>query len=72
MCVLSRVQLFVASWTIVPPPPGSSVHETFDTRILQWWSLPTLADLSDLEIEPSLASPALASRFFTTNTAWKP
>ena len=70
MCVLSRVQLYVASWTIVPP--GSSVHENFDTRILQWWSLPTLADLPDLEIEPpSLASPALTSRFFTTNAAWK-
>ena len=72
MCVLSRVKLFVAPWTIAPPP-GSSVHETFDTRILEWWSLPTLGALPDLEIEPpSLASPVLASRFFTTSATWKP
>ena len=33
---------------------------------------PTLADLLDPEIKPaSLASPALAGRFFTTTTTWE-
>ena len=35
MCVLGRVWLFVAPWTIYSPP-GSSVHGIFKARILEW------------------------------------
>ena len=40
-------------------PPGSSVHEFLQARILEWTAM----------IEPvSLMSPALAGSFFTTST----
>ena len=43
-------------------PPGFSVHGILQTRILEW----AVFSLPDLGIEPtSLASPALADRFFT-------
>ena len=51
-------------------PPGSSVHGSF-----QWNGLPfpTPGDLPDPGIEhTSSASPALAGRFFTTETPGKP
>ena len=65
MCVLSYVQLFAAPWTVahqVPLPREFSRQE--------YWSgvpFPTPGDLPNLGIElTSLASPALAGRFFTT------
>ena len=43
-------------------PPGSSVHEFLQARILEWTAM----------IEPvSLMSPALAGRFFTTSANWE-
>ena len=49
-------------------PPGSSVHEIFQARILEWVPFPTPGDLPDPGIEPeTLASPALAGRFFITS-----
>ena len=52
-------------------PPGSSVHGIFQ----EYWSgLPFLTpgDLPDSGIKPaSLASPASAGGFFTTNTTWE-
>ena len=46
--------------------PGSSVHEILQARILEWLPFPSPGDLSNPGIKPmSLASPALAGRFFT-------
>ena len=38
-------------------PPGSSVHEIFQARIMEWVAFPSLGDLPNPEIEPR--SPAL-------------
>ena len=52
--------------------PGSSVRGTFQARRLGWIAISS-GDLSDPRIEPeSLASPALAGRFFTTEPPEKP
>ena len=53
--------------------PGSSVHGIFQARILEWvFSFPSPRDLPDPGIEPaSLASPTLASGFFTTSATWE-
>ena len=66
----SRVQLFVALWTVAhqaPPSMGFSRQE--------YWSglpLPSPGDLPDPGIKPaSLLSLALASKFFTTSTTWE-
>ena len=54
-------------------PPGSSVHLIFQTRILGWLlPFPTPGDLPNPGLEPeSLASPAVAGGFFTTNATWE-
>ena len=47
-------------------PPGSSLHEIIQARILEWVPFPIPGDLPDPGIEPTcLASPALAGGFFT-------
>ena len=52
--------------------PGSPAHGTLQTRIPEWVTCPPPGELSDSRIEPtSLASPAWASRFFTTSTTWE-
>ena len=64
VCVLS-LQLCPTLWS----PPGSSVHEILQARILQWVTMPSSKDLPDPGIEP--VSPALwedsctAGEFFT-------
>ena len=63
--LLSRVRLFATPWTVAcqaPPSTGFSSQE-------YWSGLPySPGDLPDPGIEPeSLAFPALAGRFFTTN-----
>ena len=70
MHMLSRtllVQLLATPWTIAHQAPQSM---GFPWQ--EYWSglpFPTPGDLPDLGIEPaSLMSPALAGRFFTTNT----
>ena len=45
-------------------PPGSSVHEISQARILEWVAFPSPGDLPEKGIKPT--SPALAGRFFTT------
>jgi len=51
---------------------GSSVHGHVQTRILEELPCPSPGDLPDPGIKPvSLISPALAGRFFTTNTTWE-
>ena len=53
-------------------PPGSSVHEIFQARILEWVAISYSRVLPDPGIEsPFPASPALAGRFFTTGTIWE-
>ena len=53
-------------------PPGSSVHGILQARILEWVAMPSSRGSPDPGIEPtSLMSPALAGRFFTTNTPWE-
>ena len=66
-CTCSRVQLFVTPWTVAHQTPLSM---GFSRQ--EHWSelpLPTAGHLPHPGIEPtSLASPAFASRFFTTST----
>ena len=46
---------------------GSSVHGIFQARTLEWVGISFSGSIPDSGIEPaSLASPALAGRFFTT------
>ena len=53
--------------------PGSSVHGIFQARILEWVAISFSRDLPVPGIElASLASPAVASRFFTTAPFRKP
>ena len=54
-------------------PPGSSVHGIFQARIQEWLSMPFPGNPPFSEIElTSLASPALAGGFFTTEPPGKP
>ena len=49
-------------------PPASSVHGSFQARILEWVVCPPPGDLPDPWTDPaSLASPALSGGFFTTS-----
>ena len=53
-------------------PPGSSVHEVLQARILGWIARPSSGDLPDPGIElTSLEFPALAGGFFTTSATWE-
>ena len=53
-------------------PPGSSVHESLQVRILEWVARLFSGDLPDPGIKPaSLMSPALAGRFVTTRATWE-
>ena len=65
--MFSRVQLFVAPWTVACQAPLSMVFSKQE----YWGGLPfpTSGDLPDPGIEPApLASPASAGGFFTTST----
>ena len=54
-------------------PPGSSVHEILQARILEWVAMLSLqGDPANSGVKPeSLTSPALAGRFFSTSAAWQ-
>ena len=53
--------------------PGSSVHGIFQASVLEWVAISSSRDLPDPWMEPAfIASPALASRFFTTAPPGKP
>ena len=69
-CVLSRVQLFVAPWTVARQAPLSM---GFSRQ--EYWSglpFPPAGDLPNPGTEPiSLASPALAGGFLTTSATWE-
>ena len=71
LCLLCLVQLLVTPWTVAHQAPLS----TGFSRQEYWSGLPflPLGDLPDSGIERiSLASPALAGRFFTTEPPGKP
>ena len=54
-------------------PPASSVHGILQARILEWATISYSRGYSQPRIKPmSLASPALAGRFFATAPAGKP
>ena len=54
-------------------PPGSSVHEIFQARILEWVAISCSRDLPNSGIEPmSLASPTLQADSFTDEPPGKP
>ena len=54
-------------------PPGPSVQGISQARILEWAAVSSPGALPDPGIETvSLASPALAGRFFTTGLLGKP
>ena len=49
-------------------PPGPSVHEILQARILEWVAIRLPRDFPKPQIEPmSLMSPVLAGGFFTIN-----
>ena len=51
--------------------PGSSVHRISQAGISEWVSFPSPGDFHHPEIKhATLASPALAGRFFTTSASW--
>ena len=69
VCMHACAQSTLTLWNAVDCIlPGSSAHEIFQARILQWLPFPVPRDLPDPGIEPlSFASPALlAGAFFTT------
>ena len=51
-------------------PPGYSVHEVFQARILEWVAISSLGDLADPTIE--LLSPALQANSLPLEQAGKP
>ena len=53
-------------------PPGFSVHGIFQARILGWDAILFSRGSFWLGINPGYMSPALAGRFFTSSTTWKP
>ena len=71
MCVLlSCVWLFATPWAVASQAPLSMGF----SRQEYWGGLscPPTGDIPDPGIEPaSLASPALAGRFFTTSATWE-
>ena len=53
-------------------PPGSSVHEIFHARVLEWLPVSSPGDLHESGIK--LAGPVAAvleGRFFTTSATWE-
>ena len=70
MCVLSRVRLFVASWTVARQAPLS-----MGLSWQEYWSglpFPPPGDLPNPGVEPaSLLSPALADGLFTGSATWE-
>ena len=72
LCVCMHAKSLQSCLTLCDPmdcnPPGSSVHEILQARILAWVAIPPPGDLPHPEVEPtSLLSPALAGGLFTTS-----
>ena len=71
---ISCAQLCPTLWNSIDCSlPGSSVHGIFQARIQEWVVISYSRGSFPTRIEPaSLASPALADRFFTTVSPGKP
>ena len=70
MCVLNRARLFATLWTVAQKAPLSMGF--FRQEYCSGLPFPPPGDLPHLGIErTSLASPALAGEFFTTNATWE-
>ena len=70
LCCFSHVQLFVTPWTVAQQAPLSMglTREEYCSGL----PFPPLGYLPDSGTEPvSLASPALAGRFFTACATWE-
>ena len=69
MCVCAVCSLAQSCLTLCGPmgcsPPGFTLHEIFQARILEYSSFPTPGDLLDPGIKPM--SPAQAGGFFITS-----
>ena len=53
-------------------PPGSSVHEILQARILVWVSMPSSRGSSRPRDQTQVSlAPALAGGFLTTSTTWE-
>ena len=53
-------------------PPGSSVHEILQARIMDWIAMPSSRGSSPPRDQTQVSmSPALAARFFTTSMTWE-
>ena len=72
-CVYAKsLQLCLTHYLMGCSPPGSSILGILQARKLEWVAMPSSRELPDPGIEPvSLASPALAGRFFTTSASWE-
>ena len=68
----SCVQLFAALWTIATlwSPPGSSVHEIYQARILDWVAMPSFKGPSRLRDQTQVF--CLTGGFFTAEPLRKP
>jgi len=71
-----EIKLLQSCATLCDPcsPPGSSVHGILQVKILECVAMPSSRGSSqprDQSPGSSLVSPALAGRFFTTNTTWE-
>ena len=72
MCSVAQLHPILCD-LVVCSPAGSSVHGSFQARILEWLPFPPPGDLPGTGTEPtSLASPALEGGFFSTEPPGKP
>ena len=70
VCVLSRFSCVRLCDSVNSSPQGSLVYGILQAIILEWVAMPPPGNLPDPGVEPvSLKSPALGSRFFTTNSS---
>ena len=72
VCVLSRFSRVQLCDPMDCSPLASSVQGILQARILEWFAISFSRDLPKPRIEPTtLASHALAGRFFTTCATWE-
>ena len=67
MCMLSCSVMSNSLWPMDCSPPGSSVHGTFQARILGWVAISSPGDLPDPGVKrASPVSPSLSGTLITT------
>ena len=73
MCAQSLQLCLTLCNTMDCSPPGFSVHEISQARILEWDDISSFRDLPNPGIEPtSPASPSLAGKLFASEPPGKP